>query len=246
MEEARRLFTSGCPDGTVVVTGFQTTGRGRLAERSWIAEEGKNLLFTVVLKAGSGAEGIGAAPQRLPLLAGLALALSVEDLYGLTVQLKWPNDLLVAGRKLAGILCEALVEGDSLGMLVGIGVNCNQQTFPRELESRATSLALVLDRQVVLPDLLQELLRKLKSSLADDDWRHKVVTRLYGLKRDSGGPTAVLLSPVDRGVPPQRAEERRGLVLGVNPDGSLLFKPEGGEPVSVYGGEIRFYADPQL
>ena len=251
MEEARRLFDSDCPDGTVVLTDFQTLGRGRIAERRWIAEAGKNLLFTLVLRSESGREGIGAAPQRLPLIAGLALALSVEHLYGLSVQLKWPNDLLVGKKKLAGILCEALVQGDGLGVLVGIGLNCNQKTFPRELESKATSLALELGRQVSLPDLLEEVLRKLKKSLGDQDWHAKVVDRLYGLRRGYGQPVndrpmAVLLSPADRGVPPQQGSEQWGVVLGLNPDGSLLFQPETGGPVSVYGGEIRFIDDPQL
>ncbi len=263
MEDARRLFDSGCPDGTVVMADFQTLGRGRIAERRWIADAGKNLLFTLVLRSGSG--GIGAAPHRLPLIAGLALALSVEHLYGLSVQLKWPNDLLVSKKKMAGILCEALIQGDSLGVLVGIGLNCNQETFPQELESKVTSLALELGRQVSLPDLLEEVLRKLKASLGDEDWHAKVVDRLYGLKRGyghrnaappvndvrqarsavNGRPTAVLLSPAGRGVAPQQGSELPGDVLGLNPDGSLLFQPVTGEPVSVYGGEIRFIDDPQ-
>ena len=265
MEEARRLFESGCPDGTVVLTDFQTLGRGRITGRSWIAEAGKNLLFTLVLRTESGAGGIGAAAQRLPLVAGLALALSVEDLYGLSVQLKWPNDLLVGERKLAGILCEALVQGSSLGLLVGIGLNCNQMTFPRELESKVTSLARVLDRQISNPNLLEEVLRKLKASLEDEDWHAKVLARLYGLNRGYGHPvsdasqarsavngrrkaappTAVLLSTPENGTTRQGSAER-GIVLGLNADGSLLFQPDGGAPKAVYGGEIRFTADPEL
>jgi BirA family transcriptional regulator, biotin operon repressor / biotin---[acetyl-CoA-carboxylase] ligase len=226
MEDARRLFASGCPD-------FQTRGRGRFAERSWSAEAGKNLLFTLVLRSEGGSYGLGTAPQRLPLLAGLAAAQCVERMYGLAVQLKWPNDLLVERKKLAGILCEALVEGNSLGFLAGLGLNCNQRSFPEELESGATSLARVLGRRVNRADLLRELLQKLKESLADEDWRQKVVDRLYGL-----GATAEWLSGV--GGFPQPGSERIGRVLGVNPDGSLLFQPENAQPRSVYAGEIRF------
>jgi BirA family biotin operon repressor/biotin-[acetyl-CoA-carboxylase] ligase len=240
MEDARRLLTSGCPDGTVVLTDFQTMGRGRVAERSWSAEAGKNLLFTLVLKRERAPRGLGAAAQRLPLLAGLAAAQCVERLYGLTVRLKWPNDLLAGGRKLAGILCESLVEGNSLGFLIGVGLNCNQMTFPPELESKATSLARTLGRQVNIPDLLQELLQRMKGSLADEDWRAKVMDRLYGLRaaavlqfRDSG------LSPAGPG------SGQSGLVLGVNPDGSLLFQPENAEPRSVYAGELHFLAAPE-
>jgi BirA family biotin operon repressor/biotin-[acetyl-CoA-carboxylase] ligase len=256
MEDARRLFKSGCPDGTVVLTDFQTLGRGRVAERSWIAESGENLLFTLVLRTESGSAGIGGVPQRLPLVAGLALALSVERLYGLSVQLKWPNDLLVGERKLAGILCEALVEGNSLGLLVGIGLNCNQLTFPRELDSKATSLARALGSPVSLPNLLEEVLSQLKTCIEDEDWRAKVVDRLYGLSRvnaarqaqsaGDGRPMMVLLSPANRGVASRQGSEQRGVILGVNPDGSLLVQPEEGPPVSVYGGEIHFISDPEL
>jgi BirA family biotin operon repressor/biotin-[acetyl-CoA-carboxylase] ligase len=255
MEDARRLFESGCPDGTVALADFQTQGRGRVAERGWIAEAGKNLLFTLVRRTGGGAEGIGAAPQKVPLAAGLALALSVEHLYGLAVQLKWPNDLLVGEKKLAGVLCEALVQGDSLGLLIGVGLNCNQMSFPGELESRATSLARVLGRQVSLANLLQEVLWKLKASLDDEQWHAKVVDRLYGLNRTGaarqarsagyGRPACVLFPTVGRGVPGQ-GPGQRGIVVGLNPDGSLLFQPAKGEPVSVYGGEIRFAAGPEL
>jgi BirA family biotin operon repressor/biotin-[acetyl-CoA-carboxylase] ligase len=246
MEDARRLFKSGCPDGTVVLTDFQTLGRGRVAERGWIAEAGKNLLFTLVLRTESGSAGIAGAPQRLPLVAGLAMALSVEHLYGLSVQLKWPNDLLAGEKKLAGILCEALVEGTSLGLLVGIGLNCNQLTFPRELESKANSLARALGSPVNLPNLLEEVLSQLKTCIEDEDWRAKVVDRLYGLNRGYGPPMMVLLSPANCGVASRQGSEQRGVILGVNPDGSLLVRPEEGPPVSVYGGEIRYVADPEL
>jgi BirA family biotin operon repressor/biotin-[acetyl-CoA-carboxylase] ligase len=179
----------------------------------------------------------------LPLLAGLALALTVEDLYGQAVRLKWPNDLLVRERKLAGVLCEALVEGDSLGVLIGIGLNCNQLSFPPELDSKATSLARELGRRVSLPGLLEELLRKLKVSLADGQWHAKVIERLYGLNRGCGQPEAVVLSTTDRSGVPARGSGQHGIVLGLNQDGSLLFKPEQGTAVSLYGGELRFRED---
>lgn len=237
MEDARRLFASGCPDGTVIMTDFQTKGRGRVAERGWSARAGKNLLFTLVIRTESGPHELSRNAQRLPLLAGLAAAQCVEQICGLSVRLKWPNDLLVGEKKLAGILCEALVQGNNLGFLAGIGLNCNQKSFPPELESRATSLTRVLGRPVDIPDLLQELLRRLKASLTDEDWREKVMDRLYGL-----GAEAVLLSGA--GGLSQPGSEQIGLVLGVNPDGSLLFQPENAEPRSVYAGEIRFVAAP--
>jgi BirA family biotin operon repressor/biotin-[acetyl-CoA-carboxylase] ligase len=231
MEDARRLFLTGCPDGTVVLTAFQERGRGRMADRSWSAEEGKNLLFTVVLGAPGGVGGTGGAPQRLPLIAGLALAVTVERLYSLPVQLKWPNDLLVEGKKLAGILCEALAEGGSFGVLIGFGVNCNQVSFPEDLEQKAISLSRILDREVDLLVILKELLKVLRATLDDSDWKNKVEQRLYGLGRE-----VFLHTPQAAGS----LRDQRGVIRGLNNDGSLLFQPAGTlEVISLYTGEIR-------
>lgn len=231
MEDARRLFLTGCPDGTVVLTAFQERGRGRMTDRSWSAEEGKNLLFTVVLRSPGGVGGTGGAPQMLPLIAGLALAVTVERLYSLPVQLKWPNDLLVEGKKLAGILCEALAEGGSFGVLIGFGVNCNQVSFPEDLEQKAISLSRILDREVELLVILKELLKVLKATLDDSEWKSKVEQRLYGLGRE-----VFLHTPQAAGS----LRDQRGVIRGLNNDGSLLFQPAGTlEVISLYTGEIR-------
>jgi BirA family biotin operon repressor/biotin-[acetyl-CoA-carboxylase] ligase len=235
MEDARRLFLTGCPDGTVVLTAFQERGRGRMTDRSWSAEEGKNLLFTVVLRAPGGVGETGGAPQRLPLIAGLALAMSVEGLYSLPVQLKWPNDILVEGKKVAGILCEALAEGQSLGVLIGFGVNCNQVSFPENLEQKAISLSRILGRDVDPLVILRELLKVLRATLDDSNWKNKVEQRLYGLGRE-----VILQSPQSAGS----LREERGVIRGLNNDGSLLFQSAGTlEVISLYSGEIRFISD---
>jgi len=235
MEDAHRLFLTGCPNGTVVLTAFQQRGRGRMADRSWSAEEGKNLLFTVVLRAPGELGATGGAPQRLPLIAGLALAMTVERLYSLPVQLKWPNDLLVEGKKLAGILCEALAEGGNFGVLIGFGVNCNQVSFPEELEQKAISLSRILDREVDRRVILKELLKVLRTALDDSDWKDKVEQRLYGLGRE-----VVLHSPLAAGS----CRDQCGVIRGLNNDGSLLFQPAGSaEAISLYMGEISFVVD---
>jgi len=232
MEEARRLFLAGCPHGTVVLADFQERGRGRFSDRRWSAQAGKSLLFTVVLKTGAGKQRIGDSLQRLPLLAGLSLALSVERLFGVQARLKWPNDLLVEGRKLAGVLCEALVQGSETGVLIGIGLNCNQRVFPQQLDGRATSLAVLTGRQIHLRETLAQLLRTLAACLEDEQWHGKVVSRLYGLNR-----AASLHTPAGSAAPPS---VQRGTIRGLNADGSLVFQPEGGAgPFAVYGGEIR-------
>jgi BirA family biotin operon repressor/biotin-[acetyl-CoA-carboxylase] ligase len=259
MEDARRLLEQGCPAGTVAAAAFQSRGRGRLANRRWLAARGQSLLFTLVLRQaavssprgrGRGPEsasrtGAGtkspqvesglvapAAVQRLPVLAGLAVALTLEELYALRLQVKWPNDLLFEGRKLAGVLCEAFAEGESLGLLVGIGLNCNQLEFPKELKQPATSLRAVLGRSVEPLALLEPLLRAIKALLSDRDWRAKLHERLYGLQRE------IAVRFVTPGMS-EAARERRGVLHGVDEQGALLFQPLGSpETISLYSGEI--------
>jgi len=125
--------------GDVYTADFQTAGRGRL-DHKWLSPPGTNLMMSVVLSVAN------LPPEHvatLPLAIGLAVARGVLTLLiqgGLTPLIKWPNDVLVNGKKLAGILCER--QGDNV--IVGVGINVNQTEFPSEIADRATSLALLL------------------------------------------------------------------------------------------------------
>jgi BirA family biotin operon repressor/biotin-[acetyl-CoA-carboxylase] ligase len=220
MEDALKLYELGYPDGTVAVAGFQERGRGRLPERSWESEPGKNLLFTILLT-----RPLSFPAQRLPVLAGLALSLAVEEGFGLASRVKWPNDLLHEGRKLAGVLCEARsVSGGRPVFLAGVGVNANQRTFAAGLGQRACSLAQALDREVDLPDLLRRILDSLFAVLQDTDWRGKLEGRLAGL----GRPVTVA----------QPQGTLQGVLRGVDGDGALLLEADG-QVQRIYSGELR-------
>ena len=142
--ESTNLDARAGTHGDVFTADFQTAGRGRL-DHKWLSPPGTNLMMSVVLSV----EGL--APEHvatLPLVAGLAVATAVQrfvdedkDVRRETrdIKVKWPNDVLVGGKKIAGILCER--QGDNV--IVGIGVNVNQTEFPPEIANRATSLALV-------------------------------------------------------------------------------------------------------
>ncbi|HZA50552.1 MAG TPA: biotin--[acetyl-CoA-carboxylase] ligase [Myxococcaceae bacterium] len=136
-ESAHRLAQEGASHGEVVIAEQQTAGRGRRG-RSWISPAGVNLYFSVVLRP-------ELSPQRAPeltLAAAVAVAETLREA-GAPAAIKWPNDLLVEGRKIAGILAEMAAEGDNLSFVVmGVGVNLNGRDadFPPELASVATSL----------------------------------------------------------------------------------------------------------
>ncbi len=169
MDDARALALRGCAEGTVVVAGFQQRGRGRAPGREWHSRPWQSLLATVVLDA-----RVFTFPvSQLPLRAALALCLAVEE-WDARPEIKWPNDLLVEGRKLAGILCETC--GGSA--LVGLGVNCAQKRFPRELAGSACSLVQVVGREVHPVSLLPRVLARMKETIQDDQWKDKVLARL--------------------------------------------------------------------
>lgn len=138
-DDAWDALGRGMPDGVAVVAGAQTRGRGR-GGREWAHAPGLGLALSVALRLGRDSRLAGA----VPLAAGLALA-RASAVLGVRAVLKWPNDLLVDGRKLAGVLCEMrAAPGGGEAVVVGAGLNVGQRAadFPPELREAATSLAL--------------------------------------------------------------------------------------------------------
>src|SRR6266849_9712660 len=133
---AFELGHAGEPEGTVVLAEEQTAGRGR-AGHTWHSERATGIYVTMLLRP-------NLAPVQAPLLtmmAGLSAHAAVEAVTGLAVDLKWPNDLMVRGKKVGGILTEMHAEPNQIRfVIVGIGLNVNQEKFPGELANRATSL----------------------------------------------------------------------------------------------------------
>lgn len=137
--------------GAVVVAESQTAGRGRRGA-PWLARPGEGLTFSVWLQP----EAARALWPRLSLVAGLAVAEAMQA-FGIEAQIKWPNDLLVDGRKLCGIL----VEAGARGVVVGIGINVNGTEFPPELDGQATSMKLAGGRGFEAGEVLGLVLRSL-------------------------------------------------------------------------------------
>lgn len=138
---ARRLAEEGAPNGTLIIAEEQTAGRGR-AGKPWRAPKGRALLLSIILRPERPLQR-NDSPGAIPLRVGLAAAVAIEAAAGLRVQVKWPNDLLVDGRKLAGILCEGSLTSAARGYLVaGIGINVAQREgdFDPSISQPATSI----------------------------------------------------------------------------------------------------------
>jgi len=202
------------PAGSVVVADHQSAGRGRRGH-AWFSPPGSGLYVSVVLAPATARVDPPRATMLLTLAAGVAIAEGVEAAAGLAVDLKWPNDLVVSGRKLAGILAEG--GGDTV--VLGYGINLLEAAFPPELRGRATSLQSELgrtvDRDLVLDETLAALSRRY-DDLVDgrfdailDAWRRRA-------PRASGAHVTWTTSE----------GTRSGITAGIDDRGALLVRIE--------------------
>jgi BirA family biotin operon repressor/biotin-[acetyl-CoA-carboxylase] ligase len=217
LDEARR----GAADGLVAVADFQTAGRGRRG-RGWVAPPGASLLVSVLLRPSLPAE-------RTPLVtmaSGLAMAQAVTQVAGFTPGLKWPNDLVVGDRKLAGILAER--DGDAV--VVGVGVNVEWHDFPPEIAETATACNLEAGHAVDRRALLDAFLAELDARYADLDG----VTAEYRSR----------LTTLGRRVRVERSDDAlTGRAVGVGDAGQLLVEDELGDVVEVRVGDVVHLRD---
>ncbi len=225
MDEAAAWAAEGAPHGALVVAERQSGGRGRHG-RAWTAETGQSLLFTVVLRPALDARGVG----LMPLAAGLAVAEAVEA-FGAGARIKWPNDVRVDGRKVAGILAETTWARGRPCVLLGVGLNVGQDAFPPPLDATATSLALATGQPVARLAPLRPLLDRLADALgrvASDP--AGLVAAVEGRMEGVGEPVAVRDPATGRVV-------AEGRVLGLAPTGALRVATEDGE-VAVVAGDV--------
>ncbi|MDH5793150.1 MAG: biotin--[acetyl-CoA-carboxylase] ligase [Candidatus Bathyarchaeota archaeon] len=224
---AKELAGYGAVEGTVVVAETQTAGRGRL-DREWVSPVG-GLWFSVVLRP----ELKPAEAVRLVFVAGLAVAEILRELYGLKSETKWPNDVLVNGRKVCGILTEMNTTDEKVNyVIVGIGVNANfdvAKVFSEELRKVAVSLENELGRKVRLEELFRALLEKLENFyklFLKEGFDHI----LKEWKKYAGflGCQVEVVS---------RTEKWVGLALDVGDDGSLILRLKDGTVKRVFTGD---------
>jgi BirA family biotin operon repressor/biotin-[acetyl-CoA-carboxylase] ligase len=236
MARAAELAAGGAPEGATVVADAQSAGHGRLG-RQWLAPPGSSLLFTVVLRP-----RLAPGQAWLAVAAGgVALVDAAQALKVPSVGLKWPNDLLVDGRKAAGLLAEARSEGGRLDwVLLGIGVNVAQGPgdFPAELAGRATSLRLAAGAPVDRAALLRA-------------WGERFAAGYGRLAAGEAGPTLAAyrerLDTVGRQV---RAALLGGAVVegeavGLDPGGALVVRTAAGDEVTLASGDVEHVRTPE-
>jgi len=217
-ETAHGFAQAAFPEGTLIIADMQTRGRGRLG-RTWHSPPGRGLYFSIILRP-------KLPPIQTPgisLIAGLAVIRAINNLTGVALKLKWPNDVLYNSRKLAGILVELEAELDRVEYaIVGIGVNVSGKAgeFPRSLAGKAASVEMIYRRPIPRARILQEILREFEK-LYVNYCRH-------GLKFT--GPELVANSAViGKNVTLQFGKKRiTGKAIGFDDNGGLIIKSKHG------------------
>lgn len=227
----RQLGDEGAPHGTLAVADQQTAGRGRRG-RAWDSPPGSSIYMSILLRP-------DILPDRAPVLT-LVMALSVAEgiqkcvdlKEGARVQIKWPNDIIINGKKLVGILTEMSAQIDYIDYVtVGVGINVNMTEFPEEIEKTATSLRIECGHIVKRAPLIAAVMERLEEN--------------YGSFLKTQDLTGLLerymsfLVNKDRDVLILGAKEQyRAHALGINQMGELIVRREDGTEEAVYAGEV--------
>jgi BirA family biotin operon repressor/biotin-[acetyl-CoA-carboxylase] ligase len=224
---ALELGHAGEPEGAVVLAEEQTAGRGR-AGHKWHSERATGIYATLLLRP-------KLAPVQAPLLtmmAGLSAHAAVQAATGLSVDLKWPNDLLIHGKKMGGILTEMHAEPAQVRfVIVGIGINVNQEKFPAELSGMSTSLRMETGRRQSRLELLVQFLRQFERDYSEllREGAASVVKRFEATSSYALGKRVRVTNG---------KESYTGVTAGLESEGLLRVKRDDGETVTVIAGDV--------
>lgn len=223
----RKMVADGSPEGTVAIAEVQTAGKGRLGKQ-WVSPMGTGIWMSLLLRP----EVSPSEAPLLTLLAGLSVCHAIGTLTSLNAEIKWPNDILMGGKKVCGILTEMDTEMDQInGIVVGMGINVNTEKFPDELQEIATSLKLENGGQEVSrTQLVQAILKEFE--------------RVYERYQKEQGFLAFYEEYKARCITMGKEvrvlgrEPFEGIAVDITPQGELVVRKENGDEVVVFSGEV--------
>lgn len=227
-EIARELAIKGAEQGTLIVAEQQTKGRGRL-ERNWESVHSKSILLSLILRPEI---PIQQTPQ-LTLLTAVAIAQTLEQFAIANVQIKWPNDILIENRKVAGILTELQAEADQVSaVIIGIGINVNEKAadFSKEISAKATSLYEQLRVETYRATIIQQFLLTFE--------------KLYGIYLKTGFyPIKLLWESYSANIGDNITAKTintviKGRALGIASDGALKVQTANNNIEKIYSADI--------
>jgi BirA family biotin operon repressor/biotin-[acetyl-CoA-carboxylase] ligase len=229
---ARSAAEDGAPEGTLVIAEQQLNGRGRMG-REWVSPRGKGVWMSMVLRPSL---PIQFAPQ-LTLLTAVALCRSLKRITALPIGIKWPNDLLIDGKKISGILLESAAEDERLTFVIagiGISVNLEEDDYPVELLEKATSLRMAGNKKIDRIDVITDFLMEWEQLyfLYQEQGFSPIVTIWEALSVSLGKPARLITPQGDLVGVPIGLDESGAIRIQLA-DGSIkpVFSAEMGEPL---------------
>ncbi|WP_010681126.1 biotin--[acetyl-CoA-carboxylase] ligase [Acetivibrio cellulolyticus] len=231
---AKKIALEGCEEGTLVVADFQTSGRGRLG-REWNSSDKKGVWMSLVLRPDIPFEEV----QIITLAASIAVVRALKEVAQIEAGIKWPNDIIINGKKVCGILVEMNMEIDRINFLVlGIGLNVNQKVndFPDELKDKATSLRICMEETLDNQKLLKrsELIRAIL--LKFEEIYDKVNSGAFEEIISEWKKYSVTLGKEVSMT--YKDKQCIGIAEGITRDGKLIVKCEDGTVKEVLSGEV--------
>ncbi|HEY0827782.1 MAG TPA: biotin--[acetyl-CoA-carboxylase] ligase [Bacilli bacterium] len=228
---AHSLVAGGAKEGAVVIAEQQTAGRGRMG-RNWFSPAGKGVWLSIVLTPQI---PLQLSPQ-LTLLVSVALCRTITNLLPVDIGIKWPNDLLIKGKKVSGILLESSTEDERLRYVIagiGISVNLTREDYPAELQDIATSLLIESGSEVNREELIAAFLQEFED--------------LYAIIHQQGfAPIRLLWEALSISLHrPIKVHTSRGRVEGIaqsiDDSGALIIKLKDGQEVKIYSGDVEVH-----
>ena len=225
--EINRLADAGKPHGTLAVADCQTGGKGRRG-RNWVSPSGSNIYMSILLRP-------EIAPDKasmLTLVMALAVSKAIDEVCDVKTQIKWPNDILLSQRKIVGILTEMTAEPDYIShVVIGVGINTNQEELPEEIRANATSLFLETGEKTDRASIVERTMYYFEQEYASfmekgnlellvEDYNERLVNRNRAVR---------VLEP---------GNEYEGTAEGINASGELLVIRKDGTKEQVYAGEV--------
>ena len=226
---AKKMGEEEFQEGTLVIAEEQTAGRGRLG-REWISPKGKGIWMTIMLKPDIKPE----QAAQITLIAAFAVVLGIKNICNIDAMIKWPNDVVVSGKKLCGILTEMGAEIDRINyLIVGIGINANidEMDFANSGLDIATSLKIQKDEDIDRKILISDIIKNFEKLYIDFIERGSIEYIIKDYKKVSAtlGKEIRILA---------KGEEWNGIALDINSHGHLMVKMDDGKIKEISSGEV--------
>lgn len=224
---AKEAGEKGDAHGTLFVADMQVAGKGRRG-RVWKSPSGSSIYMTILLYP----EVAPIKAPQLTLVMAIAVAEGIQKVTGLETKIKWPNDIVVNGKKICGILTEMSTEIDYINhVVIGVGINVNQDTFPEDIRSTATSLKIELGKKVKRSELIAAVMESFETCyetfMKTEDLSG--LQELYNSMLVNRDREVKVLEP---------GNEYKAHALGINQTGELIVRMPDGEEKEIYAGEV--------